>query len=124
MRLLLDEHYSPRIARALRDRGHDVIAVGERADLAGVDDAALLQAAADEHRALVTNNVADLVVAARERTAGGQTHAGLVLTSDRSLPRTRAGIGAIVAALDALLATHLGEEALADRTCWLSAPRE
>ncbi len=33
MRLLLDEHCSPEIARQLRTLGHDVVAVAERPDL-------------------------------------------------------------------------------------------
>ena len=38
LRLLLDEHFSPEIARQLRRLGHDVIAVKEHARLAGRAD--------------------------------------------------------------------------------------
>lgn len=38
LRLLLDEHFSSEIARRLRKRGHDVIAVGEREGLRGRSD--------------------------------------------------------------------------------------
>src|SRR5947208_15888711 len=106
MKLALDEHYSPQIARQLRDRGHDVMAVAERGDLAGLPDEALLHATSHEARALVTNNVDDFVALAREFAAAGEAHGGLVFTSDRSLPRTRAGIGRLVAALEALLVGH------------------
>ncbi len=38
MKLLLDEMWSPAIAAALRERGHDVVAVAERSDLRGKPD--------------------------------------------------------------------------------------
>ncbi len=37
MRLLLDEMYSPSDAAALRDRGHDTIAINEYDELRGLD---------------------------------------------------------------------------------------
>jgi uncharacterized protein with PIN domain len=42
VKLLLDEHYSPAIARQLRILGHDVVAVAERADLVSLSDDGLL----------------------------------------------------------------------------------
>ena len=56
MRLLLDEHFSRHIAEQLRTRGHDAVAVGERADLAGLADDELFAAAQQERRAIVTEN--------------------------------------------------------------------
>jgi hypothetical protein len=120
MRLLLDEHYSQQIARQMRDAGHDVIAVAERADLIGTADRDLLRRCACEGRALLTNNVEDFVILARELAAAGESHAGLVFTSDRSLPRSRAGIGGLVRALSALMQSEPGEHALADQIRWLT----
>jgi predicted nuclease of predicted toxin-antitoxin system len=41
-RLLLDEMFSPTLAAALRDLGHDVIAVAERSDLRSMTDSEIL----------------------------------------------------------------------------------
>lgn len=120
MRLLLDEHYSPTLAQTLRDRGHDVVAVGERADLSAASDHVLLEVAEREGRALVTNNVRHLVPLAVQRLGAGESHAGLVLTSDRTLPRAMRAIGAFVSALDTLLAAHPADDALRDQTRWLA----
>ncbi len=38
MKALLDEHLSPLIARVLRERGLDVVAVAERSDLIETSD--------------------------------------------------------------------------------------
>lgn len=118
MRLALDHHYSPRIAGSLRERGRDVVAAFEQ-DWHTLDDEALLEACAAERRTLVTNNVADFAVLAREWAAEGRTHHGLVLTSDASLPRTTRTIGRYVAALDGLMADHPGDDDLLDRVHWL-----
>jgi hypothetical protein len=123
LKLLLDEHYSQTVAQKLRDRGHDVVAVAERADLIAACDRALLEAADREGHALVTNNARHLVPIATQRLGAGESHAGLVLTSDRSLPRSMGAIGAFVSALDALLAAHPANDALRDQTRWL-APGE
>ncbi len=118
MRLLLDHHYSPEIARRLRKRGHDVLAAMERR-WEGEDDEALLTLCAGEQRALLTNNVRDFTVLARNWATGGRPHAGLVFTSDASLPRGRRTIGRYVSALDALLAANPGDDAFTDRVSWL-----
>ena len=91
MRLLLDEHYSPEIARQLRTRGHDVVAVAERADLVGLGDDELLGRMARERRASMTNNVKDF------------------------LPL----VGRFVEALDAFLRRHQGDDACRNQVQWL-----
>jgi hypothetical protein len=56
VRLLLDEHYAPEIARQLRKQGHDVVAVVERAELVGLSDEEHLRRMARERRAIMTNS--------------------------------------------------------------------
>ena len=50
MKLLLDEMHAPSVAALLRDRGHDAVAVKERADLIGLPDDDLLRAGAQARR--------------------------------------------------------------------------
>jgi predicted nuclease of predicted toxin-antitoxin system len=106
MKLLLDEHFSPEIARQLRARGHDALAVRELPDLHGLADADLLAWARTEHRTVVTENVADFVELHRRSVMRRRPHAGLILTSPRGFPRTRRAIGRIVRALDDLLGSN------------------
>jgi predicted nuclease of predicted toxin-antitoxin system len=53
MRLLIDENLSPRVARLLREAGHDATHVTE-VGLGNTDDVEILDAAADGARAIVT----------------------------------------------------------------------
>jgi predicted nuclease of predicted toxin-antitoxin system len=53
MRLLIDENLSTRVARLLREAGHDAAHVTE-VGLGNTDDAEILDAAADGARAIVT----------------------------------------------------------------------
>ena len=56
---MLDEMHAPAIAAALRERGHDVVAVAERLDLRAMTDEELFAWAGHESRRLVTENVED-----------------------------------------------------------------
>ena len=122
MKLLLDEHYSPEIARQLRARGHDVAAVAERADLVGLGDDELFARMRQERRAIMTNNVKDFVPLASRAALAAEPHYGLVLTSDRSMPRRSDAIGWVVDALDALLQRHKDEASLCNQMLWLAEP--
>ncbi len=119
MRLVLDEMYSPQIASQLRSRNHDVVSVSERPDLMGRSVEELFAAMAADNRAIVTNNAADFMPLLQRAAADGVDHAGLLLTSDRSLPRTKAGIGGYVAVLDELLSAHPEANALHNQLRWL-----
>lgn len=105
MKLLLDEHLSPEIARQLRERGHDVVAVGERADLRGRPDRVHFATLPGERRAIVTRDLADFRPLLAEALRRGSKTYGLVCVPRRFL-LNRDGVGRLVAALDALLEAH------------------
>ena len=121
MRLLLDEMYTPAIAEGLRDRGHDVTSVHERPDLVAAPDSAIFAAAQAEERAIVTNNVRDFMPLAHEALQTRSSFYGLVLTSDRSLPRSKGTIGTFISRLDQLLSQRDASDALAGQTHWLTS---
>jgi hypothetical protein len=116
---MLDEHVSPVVARQLRRRGHDVVALVERPDLRGSDDAVVLAIAAREVRALVTADAGFRAMATRA-SAWGDGHAGVVMIS-RAFRARPVSIGPLVQALDALLRRSPAEDALADRVIWLKS---
>ena len=119
MKLLLDEHYSPRIAEELRKAGHEVVSVQERDDLRGLADRELWGRASAEGRALMTENAADFAPLVREAAAQGDRHWGVVFTSPRSMPRGLGTIGLYVDVLDGFLREHPGDDALLDQVAWL-----
>jgi predicted nuclease of predicted toxin-antitoxin system len=121
VRLLLDEHYSPKIAEALRSRGYDVVSATERDDFRGLGDRDLWTRASAEGLALMTEHVADFMPLIREAAAAGERHFGVVFTSPHSLPRSRATVSQVVELLDAFLRDRSADEALADAVYWLSA---
>lgn len=92
--------------------------VSERG-LKGLDDELLLGLCQRESRALVTNNVRDFTPLARAWAAAGRSHAGLIFTSDGSLPRHRGKLGRHVALLDVLMAASQAERALDNQVRWL-----
>jgi hypothetical protein len=82
--LLLDEHFSPEIARHLRERGHDVIAVKERADLLARPDRAHFASMRDQRRAIVTQDLGDFRPLLEQATNAGETTYGLICVPPRS----------------------------------------
>jgi hypothetical protein len=120
LRLLLDEHYSPRIAEQLRRAGHDVVSISERSDLRGLTDPQVFSFAQAERRALLTENTADFIPEIEKAQRDGLTHFGVVFTSPRSFPRGPNTIGIYVRALDLFLSNHQAEDALINSSTWLS----
>lgn len=118
MRLLLDHHYWPGIAIALRAQGHDVVAAIER-DWHALPDGSLLSASTQEQRCLLTNNVRDFIGIARHWAADERRHAGIVYTSDRGFPRDRASSGRLIRALADFLDEHAQVDVLIDQQRWL-----
>ncbi len=119
MRLLLDEMYPYSIAEQLGHKGHDAQAVTARAELRALSDTDLFARAQEEHRAVVTENVADFCRIADEHDRVGRPHYGLVLVDPDKYPRGNARtIGRLVTALDRLLSERTREHADSRRD-WL-----
>ena len=119
MKLLLDEMLSPAIARELRSRGHDVEPVAGNPDRKARSDPEVLALARAEHRAIVTNNLRDFRPLHHEAvTPGGPGHFGMIFVPG-SYRRTKASTGRIIAALEAILIQHPGENSLANGEAWL-----
>jgi predicted nuclease of predicted toxin-antitoxin system len=123
LKLLLDEHLSPEIARQLRERGHDVVAVGERTDLRGRPDRVHFASLPDEQRAIVTRDLADFRPLLAEALRRGSSTYCLVCVAAR-FPLSRDGIGRLVAALDALLKANPAVDAAVSLgvEIWLQDP--
>ncbi len=105
MRLLLDETISATVAEQLSACGHDVVAVQGIEHLRGMDDCALLGHAAEEHRAVVTDNIPDFIRCHQRRVDRDQPHFGLLFFTNNTFPRHRhdAFVGQLIAALEGLL---------------------
>jgi predicted nuclease of predicted toxin-antitoxin system len=113
VKLLLDEMISPRIARELREQGHDVQAVKkDRPDLASRGDRELVRQMATERRAIVTNDIADFQEIHDQFLAAGDEHQGMVFTFDATMPRTKEAIPQWVQTLTQLLVDHVEEDSL------------
>ncbi len=120
MKLLLDEMLSPEIARQLRVRTHDVVAVSERKNLRGASDPEIFEAAQSEQRVIVTEDIGGFVRLDRLSRAAHRAHVGLVMSGSRRFRSDGTEvIGYYVRALDALLKAHPAPDALRDRIVWL-----
>lgn len=118
MKLLLDEHYANAIAAELRAAGHDVVTVSE-CGLAGTDDEPLLAFASSEDCALLTNNARHFIAIVGRWATTGRDHCGLLLTSDRSMPRAKSTVGLYVMTLAKLMDANPAGRALANHVRWL-----
>jgi predicted nuclease of predicted toxin-antitoxin system len=119
VRLLLDEMLSPAVARGLRERGHDVLAVADHFGWVALSDHEMMALARTERRAVVTNNLRDYrPLHAEAITPGGPGHFGMIFMPG-TYRRTREDTGRIIAALEVKLAEYPGDEDLANGECWL-----
>jgi len=85
IRLLLDEHLPTVLSSSLRTAGIDAVHVIE-AGWRGVEDEALLGAAAANGRVLVTADVSHFPEIARQWAAQERHHAGLIIVPRAALP--------------------------------------
>jgi Domain of unknown function (DUF5615) len=119
VKLCLDEHYAKRIAELLRERGREVDCVKERADLVSLRDGALWEQMQQEHRALLTQNVADFMPLITRTSETGESHWGIIFSNSRSMPRGSATIGVFVESIDRVMQEFAGEDEFRDRVDWL-----
>jgi hypothetical protein len=103
VRLLLDEMLSPAIAR----------------ELGRAEDPEVLSLARAQRRAVVTKNVRDFCPLHVEAVMpGGPGHYGMIFMAG-NYRRTKSDTGRIIAALEAKIKQHPGDEALANAEEWL-----
>jgi predicted nuclease of predicted toxin-antitoxin system len=100
-RLVLDEMFSPTIAGALRDLGHDVVAVAEHGELRAMNDEEVFAWAISQGSWLVTENVKDFRPILHRALQADTIITGIVYTSNRSFPRSRKNPGPLIQALHA-----------------------
>lgn len=119
MKLLLDEMWPPAVAEALRQRGHDVVAVAARRDLRGASDEAVVEAARTEGRVIVTENVVDYCQLQTAAMHAGRDYPSLILTNNEGWPRANPAMrGRLIKALDDLLTANDAIEVIH----WLEQP--
>jgi predicted nuclease of predicted toxin-antitoxin system len=119
-RLLLDEMFSPVIAAALRDLGHDVSAIAEQPALRAMTDEDVFAFAAARGQWLLTENVKDFLPILQQALQAGTPAAGLLFTSSRVFPRSRKNPGPLIQAVDAWIS---GRTSPPPRTeDWLQPP--
>jgi len=123
LRLLLDEHLSPEIARQLRAQGHDVVAVGERPELRGRPDRVHFASLPDQQRVIVTRDLGDFRPLLAEALRRGTPTYGIICVP-ASFALNRAQIGRIVQALGTLLEANPEPDAIVKRggEVWLEDP--
>ncbi len=119
MRLLLDEQQDPAVADRLREEGFEVTAAVERSDLRSLRDEQLLELAAADRRAFVTEDVRDLSIIHRRWFESGRTHYGIVITGRKRFPRAKESRRRLLSALRSFLREHRDEDAFRDQMVWL-----
>jgi predicted nuclease of predicted toxin-antitoxin system len=105
VKLYLDEDVHPDLAEAVRRNGFDCQSAAD-AKMLGRTDEQQLEYAASQGRCLVTFNVADFVVLAREWTTAGKAHAGILVTKQVGLK----ALGQLLKRLLAFLNTTTADE--------------
>jgi predicted nuclease of predicted toxin-antitoxin system len=121
VKLLLDEHFSPEIARQLRALGHDAIAVKEHPELIGRSDRVHFASMPAQRRAIVTQDLGDFRPLLAEAMRAGTKTYGLICVPAR-VSLSRRAVNQVVDSLAQLLQQHPGDEDLVDRggEVWLS----
>jgi predicted nuclease of predicted toxin-antitoxin system len=117
LRLILDAHLSGRaVASALRESGHDVLAIDEHPELQGLDDAGVLERAVENHRILITADVKDFMPLLRLWAGERRSHTGCMLIA--SVPTSQ--FGELVRRILKAIEQHPNQGDWEDLACFLS----
>jgi len=102
IKLLLDEHISPRVAVGLRRRALVVLCLAEwdNGAFLGQDDSSCLQAAANQGLTLVTYDRRTIPPLLKAWVEEGRSHRGVIFVDEKTL--SPADIGGLVLALSSL----------------------
>jgi len=104
LKLLLDEHISPKVAYGLRRRNNSLIvrfmAEWEKGDFLGRDDCACLQMAASQRLTLVSYDRRTIPLLLKVWAEEGRSHGGVVFIDEKTI--SPADIGLLVLALSNL----------------------
>lgn len=119
-RLLLDEMFSPTVAAALRDMGHEVIAIAEHGEMRAMTDEEVFAWAASQGRWLLTENVKDFRPLMLRALQAGSTVAGILYATSRAFPRSRKNPRPLIQAIHAWLLSGPPEAPLSED--WLLNP--
>jgi hypothetical protein len=72
-----------------------------------------------ERRALLTENVGDFMPLINQAAQAGETHWGIVFSSNSSMPRGLGTIGVFVESIQSLMQQHPGDDDYCDQVSWL-----
>lgn len=120
LKLLLDEHISPEVARGLRRRDRSLVVYAmvdwEDGNFLGQEDSACLREAAAQRFTLVTYDRRTIPPLLKSWTEEGRRHGGVIFVDEKTI--SPADIGALVRALGELVkeARHLD---WTDSACFL-----
>ena len=101
LKLLLDEHISPAVAKGLRVRKRSIVVYGmaewKHGEFLGQDDSTILRQASQERLTLVTYDRRTVPPLLKTWAESGRSHGGVIFVDDRSI--SPADIGGLVRAL-------------------------
>jgi hypothetical protein len=104
LRLLLDEHLSPEIAKGLRLKskslGVESLATWEGGRFLGLSDEAILKETAAQKRTLVTYDLRTIPPLLKTWIESGRDHAGVIFIDHKTIPSSN--FGALIRALQKL----------------------
>ena len=108
MKILVDEMYPTTVAEALQATGIEATTVTDLR-LAGASDSEVFAAAVAGGYSVLTENVGDFARIAAEQSTAGRHHPGVLIALSSRFSRRPAGIGPLIAAIQAIIGEQIGD---------------